>query len=47
MIISRNKSKNYFFRYKHPKGFSLTSLAWNPQVEGQIAFCDKEVNNLI
>ncbi|KAJ8309582.1 hypothetical protein KUTeg_014456 [Tegillarca granosa] len=42
LLVFDINSKTVVERYKHPKGFTLTSLAWNPQVEGQIAFCDKE-----
>jgi hypothetical protein len=33
----------YFYRYQHENGFTITSLAWNPNGKPEIAFCDREV----
>ncbi|XP_069117606.1 WD repeat and HMG-box DNA-binding protein 1-like [Argopecten irradians] len=29
-------------RYRHPKKFSVTAIAWNPKKPNELAFCDQE-----
>nr|KAG5689770.1 hypothetical protein BaRGS_031171 [Batillaria attramentaria] len=38
---------NVVEKHRHEKGFTLTALAWNPSNSHQIAFCDKEENQVI
>ncbi|KAK3093566.1 hypothetical protein FSP39_017398 [Pinctada imbricata] len=42
ILIFNLNSKKCVEKFKHERGFSIMSLAWNPKDNHEIAFCDKE-----
>ncbi|OWF52969.1 WD repeat and HMG-box DNA-binding protein 1-like isoform X2 [Mizuhopecten yessoensis] len=42
ILVMDVKTRKCVDRYRHPKKFSVTSLAWNPKKATELAFCDKE-----
>ncbi|XP_060071524.1 WD repeat and HMG-box DNA-binding protein 1-like [Ylistrum balloti] len=42
ILVLDVKTRKCVDRYKHPKKFSVTALAWNPKKTSELAFCDKE-----
>lgn len=42
ILVFNVTTKTCVDRYKHENGFTITSLAWNPNGKPEIAFCDRE-----